>query len=277
MNVTTTTATPAEIDAEINRIDAEIATADANITQALKTIERVDNVKEGSYDSYYWTPEKRAGAVAQVEANIAAIETLRTEAAPLHARYAAERWTRYYLVNNSNGHVHTHKGCRTCFTTTQFIWLTDESGRSHEDLTGDAGELSCAECFPNLPAEIMARKTRIEDPAKRKTRLEREAAKAERDAKKLAKALLPDGSPLRVEIRGWSEKFTTEVAARNWIIQELADGEMYMAHGRERSAVIDDAAVEIILAALAAKHGVTVDQERETIAKKVAARIKRNS
>lgn len=195
-----TTATPVEIDTELARIYGEIGEVNSDTNEARTIITRVDEVEPGSYSSHFWTPEKRAAAVARIEANDAKFYALHAEAAPLEARYATERWNRYYLVDNNNGHVHTHTACRTCYDTTQFVWLVDFSGADHGTVTEEAGELSCAECFPNLPAEIMKRKTRIEDPAKRKTRLEREAAKAAREAKRLEKALLPTGEPLKVSL-----------------------------------------------------------------------------
>jgi hypothetical protein len=189
-------------------------------------------------------------------------------AKPLEAAYDANPWTRYWLVNNSNGHVHTNTRCRTCYTTTRFVWLTEQSGMSRDDLTDLAGELSCAECFPNLPAEIMARKTRIEDPAKRKTRLEREAAKAERLAKKVAKALLPDCSDLRVTVHGHIVRLATEAAASQWLVRHIGEHKVYGYR-------FDALAVATVMEALAAKHKVGMEIEGPQIAAKAAAWIKR--
>lgn len=290
-----TTATPAEIDTEINRINGEIARVMATVDQAEALIERIDAIKPGSYESFtpFYTPEKRAKAVALVEANLSAFEILRAEAAPLEARYAAERWTRYYLVTNTNGHVHTSTRCRTCFETTRFAWLTEQSGMSHANLTDLAGELSCAECFPNLPPEIMAKKTRIEDPAKRKTRLERDAAKDARLAKKIANGLTRDGSEFVIRYndggyrtisenaadgtstRVWddeaatrSEHFKTERAASMWWV----DAHVY-AYGKLTAS--KQAAYDSIIKAMADKHGKTFDEVKAEMDAKVAAKRKR--
>jgi hypothetical protein len=276
MNIAT--ATPAEIDFELNRIDGEVGQLDANIERWGKVLDRAASATPGSYESHYYTPEKVAEAEREIVAASAARADLMTEQEPLNARYAAERWNRYYLVTNTNGHVHTSTRCRTCFVTTQFAWLTEQSGMSHDDLTDLAGELSCAECFPNLPPEIMAKKTRIEDPAKRKTRLEREAAKAERDAKKLAKALLPDGSTLRVEI-GIRERFSSKAKAmvpyvETKTLETLAQARTWLtdSYWYSNGYSYPAAARQTIAEAVAAKEGKTVETVLAEAQKRAAKR-----
>jgi hypothetical protein len=263
------TATPAQIDTEILRTDTEVAELLAGIERAEKVLDRIAKV-QGTYEAdYKWnSPAMKAEAEATVAQNTKKINQMTGAAAPLRARYNTERWTRYYLVANTNGHVHTSTGCRTCFDTTQFAWLTEQSGMSHGDLTKLAGELSCAECFPNLPKEIMDRKTRIEDPAKRKTRLERETAKAERDAKKQAKALLPDGSDLRFTVNGHDERLKTEAAASQRLIRHLGEHKVYGYR-------LDITAVGIVLEALANKHQVGIEVEGPQVAAKLATWVKR--
>lgn len=265
-----TTATPAEIDGEIDRIGAELVRLMFDGDMARERIAKIDAVEPGSYASFSprMSAEARAKHVATIEATGREMSALNQLAKPLEAAYAANPWTRYWLVNNSNGHVHTNTRCRTCYDTTRFVWLTEQSGMDRDGIVDLAGELSCAECFPGLPAEIMNKKTRIEDPAKRKTRLEREAAKAERDAKKLAKALLPDCSDLRFTVNGHIERLATETAAAQWVVKHMGEHKVYGYR-------FDPAAVETVLGALATKHGVTVDAEREAIAAKYLAWVKR--
>jgi hypothetical protein len=286
-----TTATPVEIDTELNRIYGEIAATNRDSNIARETIARIDSVVAGSYDSYYWTPEKRTAEQARIAANDAKFYELAAEAAPLEARYDAERWNRYYLVDNSNGHVHTHQDCRTCYATTQFVWLTEFSGADHDTVTAEAGELSCAECFPNLPADIMARKTRIEAPAKRTARLEREAKKAAALAKKIANGLTADGSEFRIEwfeggyvndrneqgqqIRVWKEgtarryeSFKTERAASMFYVDAYAWGQGPNPSKRE--------ALTKIVEAMAAKHNKTTVEVLAELDAKITAKKKRD-
>jgi hypothetical protein len=211
------TATPAQIDTEIARLQSEITQSYTAIQQAQVTLDRIADAAD--YEKHFsWnSPQAQAAAEQTIKDASANVDRLTAQIAPLYDRYEGERWNRYYLVTNTGGHVHTSMDCDTCYDTTQFAWLTEYSGMSHEDLTALAGEMSCAVCFPNLPAEIMAKKTRIEDPAKRKSRQEREAKKAEREAKRLEKALLPDGSTLTIVAGGYRKRFETLHSARGWL------------------------------------------------------------
>lgn len=274
MNIAT--ATPAEIDTEINRLNGEIAAIDAAAADAMETIRRFDEAGDDVY-AYYRPAKrqqleaardaKREQAVATLKAAPGKIDALVAERHPLKARYNAEQWNRYYLVDNTGGHVHTSKSCRTCYDTTVFVWLTEYSGMPREELTELAGALSCAECFPNLPAHIMRQKTRIESPAKRKTREEREAKKAAATAKKLEKALLPDGSILKVSL-GFREqvnhrkgiyeqveqfeKFETLHSARGW----LTDAYWW---GVSTHPSFPESAVKTVAEAVATKEGKDVE------------------
>jgi hypothetical protein len=262
--------TPAQIDGELARIYAAVNAHETQIASAAKTVERIA-AAAGSYAAdYAWnSPEAAAAARELITASTEAVEQLLADAAPLEARYDAEQWTRYFLVDNSNGHVHTSTRCETCFPTTVFSWLHEQSGMSNAELVELAGGASCAVCFPNLPAEIMRRKTRLVTPETKAAREERATAKAARDAKRAAAAILPDGSELRITVRGYGERFATETAARNWLVGYLADHELY-------GDTVEAEPVQTVLDALAAKHGVTADEERTAIAAKVAAKIKRD-
>jgi hypothetical protein len=147
-----------------------------------------------------YSPENRAKLVAEIDALQKRIwEILDAEVYPREAQYNDRRWTRYYLVDNSNGHVHKDEHCDTCFPTTRYAWLVEQSGMSAEELVVLAGEKACTVCFPWAPVDILKQKTKLEAPERKAARLEREAKKAEREAKKAAKAIAnPDGSPLEV-------------------------------------------------------------------------------
>lgn len=181
MNVTT--ATPAQIDTEIARINAEIANASVAAEQAETTIARIDSVQGTHEAGYPWNSQaKREEAAVAARNAEAALIRLQAEVAPLHAEFTARGgWNRYYWVTNTGGHIHHTTACDTCFTTTGFSWMTEQSGMAHADLVEAAGEKACTVCFPNAPVDVLRRKTTLTTP-------ERAAKAAEKAAKDAAKA-----------------------------------------------------------------------------------------
>lgn len=93
-------------------------------------------------------------------------------------------WSRYYLVLNSNGHVHRERSCTTCFPTTEYSWLINLAGADEAEMVREFGSDACTVCFPSaptLPGWGSSKSKRDKDEAK--------AAKiAARDAKKAADA-----------------------------------------------------------------------------------------
>jgi hypothetical protein len=197
-----TTATPVEIDTALLGAYGKIADLTSQQHRLTATVSRIDAAEPGSYQSMLpaYSPENRAKLVAEIDALQKRIwEILDAEVYPREAQYNDRRWTRYYLVDNSNGHVHKDEHCDTCFPTTRYAWLVEQSGMSAEDLVVLAGEKACTVCFPWAPVDVLKQKTKLEAPERKAARLEREAKKAEREAKKAAKAIAnPDGSPLEV-------------------------------------------------------------------------------
>lgn len=185
--MTNTTQTPAQVDTRLARIYFEIASAETAAEQAEKTLDRIAKV-QGTYEADYpWNSyEKQEEASAVLRTSAATIKRLRDEAAPLEARYAAERWTRFYLVTNTGGHVHWTTACGTCFPTTQFAWLTEQSGMTHEALVEMAGEQACTVCFPDAPVDTLRRKSQLETPEAKAKRAEKEAKRAEKAAAEVA-------------------------------------------------------------------------------------------
>lgn len=207
------TATPVEIDTEL----AEVQQAEANATERASALnQRIYFARQSGIDVTTMKIERDKFRAEQERAS----ERVRELDGEFQRRGG---WSRFYLVANTGGHVHTSTHCRTCYASTQFVWLVDQSGKSNEEVSGLAGEKSCADCFPNLPAEVMRRKTRLEDPEKAKKRLEREAAKAEKARQAEIKGIeAPEGGPLHeitdTRSGGWkvsSSVIKTEVAARN--------------------------------------------------------------
>jgi hypothetical protein len=286
-----TTATPVEIDSAIADAYGKIADLTGNRMRAERTIAIIDDIEPGSYASHLpqYSPASRAKLVQQVERFQAAINTVYTdELSPLDAEYYRRgTWTRYYLVDNTNGHVHKDQSCNTCFPSTKYAWLVEQSGMSAEDLVEMAGEDACTVCFPWAPVDQLKKKSRLEAPERKKARLEREAKKAAAAAKKAAKAITnPDGSPLKVFTGHYPERqvvrggrvvkvhpahdaydtLETLYAARGW----LTDYHFWNkggAHPSYRPESLDD-----VLKAVAHKEGKDVETVRAEAKKRAERR-----
>ena len=183
-------------------------------------------------------------------------------------------WTRAFLVNNVNGHVHRSMNCSTCYDTTQYVWMTDYSGGTEEAVVEDGGDRICTVCYPSAPVESLNRPTKMfseEEKQAKGDRAERAAAKMERDAKQLAKAILPTGEPLKIP--NWIgsngnvhyDHIQSLVAART----RLTD---YCEEWRRNDSECDQQAKEMLAEAIAAKEDKTVEQVLGEAAKRAAKR-----
>lgn len=143
--------------------------------------------------------------------NVAACE-------PLEREYSRRPWLRYFLV--PGGHVHRERNCCTCYPTTEYSWLPSLSGCDEATMVAEWGEVACTVCFPDAPAmkgfgdgtSAVARYTAAEKAA-------RSDEKATKAADKLAKAILPDGSPLRVG----TDRIATIIAAERKLSSLVQD------------------------------------------------------
>jgi hypothetical protein len=111
---------------------------------------------------------------------------------PLNKTFAENGWSRFFLVTNTNGHIHSSRDCSTCNDKTDFAWITTLSGLKEKDAVEQEGEILCTVCYPTAPSEY----TSGESKPKRIAREAREAEKKIRDEKKLAKLLTPTGEDL---------------------------------------------------------------------------------
>jgi hypothetical protein len=248
------TATPAEIDTEIDRLDRE----QVNLARQIEALR------------------------AKMDANARA-------AAPLHAEYARRPWTRIYRVDNSNGHVHTTTACSTTYATTDFQWFPELSGKGATEIVELAGEYTCLVCFGQVRPEILearkGRPCRIETDGQRKTREEREAADAARQAKAAAKNAKALVRP--VGISDASVTVTTKADAWGKLtdalidIQDWSDGGFYAAmpaEHRERNLKGFRRDVEILRAALVESlPELTAEQFEAELAKKLKAKKTRHN
>lgn len=186
-------------------------------------------------------------------------------------------WPRIFWCTANGGHAHSSTSCRTLHITTGMVWLPDLSGNDEAALVELAGESACTVCYPSAPVEVREKPSQLA-PAKeaREAKEARAREAAERKAAKDAKGITnPDGSPLVVN--RWEVK--TEHAARNEYVKaaaeaaDLAEGLGYCHPSRREELAREYAGhAEQFLAALAHKHGRTVEEERVELAPKVAAR-----
>jgi hypothetical protein len=214
-------------------------------------------------------------------------DAIMAEADPFEAKYeSAGRWTRAFLVQNGNGHVHKSMSCQTCFPSTRFAWLPQYSGQSEELIVDDAGESACTVCYPSAPVDVLKQKSRIQTPEARIAAAEKAAAKAEREAKKKAVGIWnADGTELKVK-SSWSnyaETIKTERTAQIWATDALLELENWKARRNDPKWSQDNLDEKItrieensekVIAALAAKRGVSADVVRAELEAKAAKKRK---
>jgi hypothetical protein len=211
---------PVEIDTELARIWEAIQRHQAQCNGARK-------------NARYYAQQGRMAAADRFEAEAVAIESkiaaLRVEAEPLEAEYARRRWNRYFLVTNSNGHVHRGMMCQTCFATTQYAWLIDLADCVEDEMIRAYGEKACTVCFPDAPAN-----PHFAGPGSRDREAveARQAEKAARDNAKAAKLLV---APLDLgdewgEGRGMSYDRIETVAAAKQALRDAASAVVTGAH-----------------------------------------------
>lgn len=269
-----TAQTPSEIDAQWAEINGRAAAVRGRIEANIERIERNDQLIVGGrymasqVDRMLTQTETLGQEVLALREQLAGIVA---ETLPHKAEWAARGgWTRAYLVDAHNGHVHRSTACGTCFSTTQFYWITDLSGASETEIVDQAGDSACTMCYPTAPVALdptFRKASRIEEPARRQARIEREQAKAARAAKAAAAGINnPDGSELRSR---WGA-LRTERAAQIELVDNIVNHRSYGYESR-------DADNARIVAALAHKRRQTLEQVTAVIEAKVAAKIKRDA
>jgi hypothetical protein len=205
-------------------LDTKIAAQQAVVGRVGQKIGQQERVLNALYSS----ESTKAKATEELEKLKLVSVAEVTKLTGLNRQYTG--WNRYYLVVASNGHVHSSTHCSSCFVTTQFMWLTELSGKSHEELVEMAGERACTVCFPEAPVDVTKRPSMLKyDVEAREAKAKRDAELEAKRADKLAKALLPTGKELKLSVRygeasnsyvsGYAK---TLVAARNEALRHLA-------------------------------------------------------
>jgi hypothetical protein len=227
------TATPAEIDTEIQRLSMGRQRLGLQLITLRRMLGQAEN-KETGYGSSYRGPSatelRKQIATAERE-----ISDLIEAELPLGREFVRRGgWSRYFLVDD--GHLHydvSGDRCNRDFRTTHY-WLTEFSGwDSDKVINGDgdshrgAGERVCTKCFPDAPVNPRPAAARFMTltEAERAAYAEEKARKAA--AKKAAQITAPDGSKLRTAGGYRGDLIKTEVAARRRALQDAGNIAFY--------------------------------------------------
>jgi hypothetical protein len=111
-----------------------------------------------------WEEERARETLADRERLLGEHAAIRAEMEPLNAEYDAKPWSRFFLVQNQGGHIHSSMACSTCHPTTSFGWLPTLSGLHEADAVAEHGPLLCTVCFPSAPVEWTLGPEKKEDP-----------------------------------------------------------------------------------------------------------------
>ena len=98
-----------------------------------------------------WAETERVPKESAIEAATAALAEAKAEYDRLTAQYTG--WSRFFLVTNTGGHIHSGTNCSTCRWNTLFAWLPELSGLTEADAVAEYGEILCSICYPSAPVE----------------------------------------------------------------------------------------------------------------------------
>lgn len=194
--------------------------------------------------------------------------TLNAAEDALQAVYASHGgWSRFFLVKNNNGHIHSTMNCSTCRFDTEFGWLPALSGLTEAEAVAAHGSILCTICYPSAPVEW----TNGENKAVTEAKAERAAAKAARDAAKRAKAIREDGEPIYVV----TSRYDAERGRRGDRIETIAAAKSTLTDMCEPWRQADEFVLyarEVLAEAIAARTGKTIAEELADAARKAAKR-----
>jgi hypothetical protein len=154
------TATPVEIDTALAEIYGRLYAQQDKTAQLLGWIRDMKDglAKQRAGDRRYssYNP-KRLGDLEEKYAD-SQDEALRilAETYPYESEYRRRPWTRFFLVNNNGGHIHSSMDCSTCNngkSPTRFGWLPNLSGQSEPEAVAAHGAILCTVCYPSAPSE----------------------------------------------------------------------------------------------------------------------------
>lgn len=192
------------------------------------------------------------------------------EIRPLDDEFATRGgWSRFFLVQNSGGHIHSSMECHTCYADTQYAWLPSVSGQTEAEAVAEFGEILCSVCFPTAPVEWTTGTSKASQAASDERAAKRAAAAAKRAAKALNLDDIEGGYVFQVD--GRTERITTIHAAKAWLTDSAMWDEMLRSEGRHHGYYppeVRDRLAEI----LADRVGTTAADELAAAAKRAAKR-----
>lgn len=279
--------TPVEIDKQLSELYEANFVLMVEIQNKLNQIERLQKeIDKNSINPEGYRYKMSVDALelrnTQLEVLQEELQNLQAEAAPYETEFLRRPWTRAFLVDNTNGHVHKDMNCSTCFPTTRYTWLPDYSGAAEKKIVEDAGEKACTVCYPTAPVDVLRRPSKMEAPEKKKAREERTAAREKKAAETLAKSIsMPDGSPLKTI--GYSGIIKTERTAMieavdtATFIYAVEETDFYDKNNINMDWVAKrQADYDMLITALANKHGNTIEQEKANIREKAIKKFKKD-
>lgn len=141
-------------------------------------------------------------------------------------------WDRWYIVQNTNGHIHKGDGsgtaCPTLYASTLIAWLPELSGQSETDLVAKYGEAVCTICVPEAPVYYG-----FEDGTSElatwasAVKIAENAAKDEKRAKADAEKIVATVYDSSYTNTPRPKTFKTERAATNYVSSQLASIALY--------------------------------------------------
>jgi hypothetical protein len=260
--------TPVQVDEVIAQINGDIGEIDSRRDSAQSRINnKLSQVAKGRTLLSY--EQSRLEEDQETVARLAEkLEPLYAELRPYDDEYTRRRWTRYWIVDNTNGHVHNTRHCQTCYPTTQYRWLTELSGSDDAACIELVGETACTVCMPDAPkfkgfgdGQSGWAKNTAEEIA------EKERMKAEKAAKQAEKAITDvDGSPLRHDHSTIRTLVSAKQALNNAVENALIYPNSEDRYTEQRNH---------LAAAIAHKTGETIENVIAAAEKSVAARRRR--
>lgn len=288
------TETPVNIDNKLAELYSESSKTRAKLQASQETLKKSKAYLEkhvssgGSTDHpNYRTYERVVSSSETEQAELRdRLDALSAEAEPYNAEFERRGgWTRAFLVNNGNGHVHKNMECSTCFPSTEYSWMTDYSGKKEEEIVDAAGERACTVCYPSAPVSSLSKPTKMfteEEERLARVREERERKRVEKEAKaKAAGITAEDGGPLKVTSWGRSEVVKTERSAQTIAVDAVLDkkrAEVALKNSEpfnQEVGVQASAKLDTLVPALARKRGQEESEVLADLTKKASAKWKR--
>lgn len=285
--------TPVEIDTILSGLWAKQQTVEHRIEVFKQT--RADILADGNNARRTgWSTRTARDGVRLCDDLAAAIEdlaVLKAESLPYENEYVRRgAWNRYFLVQDTDGHIHRSMHCQTCNREghpTRFSWLIELSGKDERDLTDEVGPNACTVCFPwaeTIRAEFDAKTRQIKADTKAAEKAEKARVAAEKGI------TTPEGGTLSASVNNetWSickTLRTAEIAATDALVdlvevqRQSADPEYAWMFQNGRT--VEKRTLEIarhawcLIRSIAAKKGQTFEETFQVHEKKAQAKVRK--